>query len=81
MLKSSTVITYVPERPVPGLRPGDRIQPTVEQVQRLAAASFAELESRFVEEPAAWTAGRPGRIGCATRIQACRWQPQGIQRP
>jgi hypothetical protein len=53
VLKSSTVITCVPERPVLGLRPGDRIQPTVEQVERLAAAFFAELEFRFVEEPAA----------------------------
>jgi hypothetical protein len=53
VLKSSTVIECVPERSVLGLRPGGRIQPAVEQVERLAAAFFAEPESRFVEEPAA----------------------------
>ena len=53
VLRSSSVITYVPGRSVLGLRPDDRIRPSVEDVAGLATSVYAELEERFVEASAA----------------------------
>jgi hypothetical protein len=52
VLEASTVIKHVPERSVLGLGPGDRIRPSVDEVDRLAKAFYAELEARFVDAPA-----------------------------
>jgi hypothetical protein len=49
VLRSSTVLTYVPERSVLGLRPGDRIRPSVEDVAGLPTSFYAQLEERFGE--------------------------------
>jgi hypothetical protein len=48
IFRGSTVITYVPEQAVVGLRPGDRIRLTREDFERLAAGTFAELEEKYL---------------------------------
>jgi hypothetical protein len=45
---TNTVITYVPEESVLGLRPGDPIRLTREDFQRLDAAFFADLEKKYL---------------------------------
>jgi len=49
VLLASNVIKLVREKSTLGLRAGDRIAPTAEQFERLAAEFFGELERRFVE--------------------------------
>ena len=46
---TNKVIKYEPERAVLGLRPGDRIAPDADAVERLADAFLAELALRFGE--------------------------------
>ncbi|MDX6285675.1 MAG: hypothetical protein QOG53_1160 [Frankiales bacterium] len=46
-LQLNNVIKYAPESSVLGLQAGDRIALTAEQFKRLAAAFFADLESKF----------------------------------
>jgi hypothetical protein len=48
IFQGSTVIRYVPERAVVGLRPGDRIRLGRKDFERLAAGVFAELEEKYV---------------------------------
>jgi hypothetical protein len=48
VLRTGTVVKYVPEQTVLGLQPGDRIAPSVEDFARLADAFLTELEKRFV---------------------------------
>jgi 2-keto-4-pentenoate hydratase len=48
VLRTGTVVTYVPSQSVLGLQPGDEIRLTEEQFTRLSAAFFAELEKRFL---------------------------------
>ncbi|MCU1353155.1 MAG: hypothetical protein JWM05_2364 [Acidimicrobiales bacterium] len=48
LLDVGTVIKLVPDESVLKLEVGDRIQVTEEQFERLAAAFFAELESKFL---------------------------------
>lgn len=49
VLTTNKVIRYEPERSVLGLRPGDRIAPDADAVERLAEAFLAELAVRFGE--------------------------------
>jgi hypothetical protein len=48
VLRGNNVIDYVPEDAVVKLKVGDRIQLTADEFERLAAAFFAELETRFL---------------------------------
>ena len=48
VLRSNNVIDYVPEESVLKLEPGDRIQLSADQFQRLSDAFLADLESKFV---------------------------------
>lgn len=47
--RGSTVIAYAPERSVVGLTVGDQVRLTADDVERLAAGCFAELEEKFVD--------------------------------
>ncbi|MFN8224884.1 MAG: hypothetical protein U0R50_16740 [Gaiellales bacterium] len=48
VLTGNNVIKYVPEQAVLGLSPGDRVSVTRDDVARLAAGVFSELEEKFV---------------------------------
>jgi hypothetical protein len=48
ILKASTVIKYVPEESVLGLKAGDAIRLTADDFDRLATAFLDELERRFI---------------------------------
>lgn len=48
VLRTNTVIDYVPARSVLGLEPGQEIRLDVESFERLANAFFAELEAKYV---------------------------------
>jgi hypothetical protein len=48
VLCPSSVIKLVPEQSVLGLRAGDPIRLTADDVERLSTAFFEELEARFV---------------------------------
>lgn len=50
VLQGSKVIKYVPEKAVLGLVPGDRIQLTAEQFERLYRAFLDDIERKFVTE-------------------------------
>ena len=47
VLRVNNVIKYVPESSVLGLKPGDEIRLTVDEVERFAEAYFEALEARF----------------------------------
>jgi hypothetical protein len=47
ILRGINVITYVPEDAVVKLKIGDRIRLTAEEFERLAAAFFAEIDTKF----------------------------------
>jgi hypothetical protein len=47
VLRGNNVVKFVPETSVLGLKPGDRIQLTADDFDRLAKAFLAELERRF----------------------------------
>lgn len=49
VLTSGTIAKYVPEKAVVQLKVGDRIRLSLDDVERLAAAFFAELERRYLE--------------------------------
>jgi hypothetical protein len=47
ILRASNVIKLIPEKSVVKLGIGDRIRLTAEDFERLSAAFFAEIESKF----------------------------------
>jgi hypothetical protein len=47
VFRGASVIKYVPEQSVVGLRPGDRVSLTADQFERLADAFFTELDRKF----------------------------------
>jgi len=49
VLRGNNVIKYVPEQSVLKLEPGDRIELSAAQFDRLAKAFFADLEAKFVK--------------------------------
>jgi hypothetical protein len=49
VFRGNNVIKYAPEQSQVGLKAGDRIRLTGAQFERLSAAFFAELESKFLE--------------------------------
>ena len=49
-LETGTVVTYVPEKSVLGLAPGDPIVVTADGFRRLSAAFLATIETRFLDE-------------------------------
>jgi hypothetical protein len=48
VFQGNNVVTYVREKAVVGLRPGDRIRLSREDFERLAAGVFAELEEKYL---------------------------------
>ena len=48
VLTSNNVLTYVPEESVTGLKPGDKVQLTAEEFERLAKAFLADIKAKFV---------------------------------
>ena len=50
VLTTNNVVKYLPERTVLGIAPGARVALTVDDLDRLGAAFFAELEKRFHAE-------------------------------
>jgi hypothetical protein len=52
-MRVGTVVRWVPEQTVLGLRPGDRISVNEEEFRKLSAAFLSEIETRFVTAPAA----------------------------
>ena len=48
VLRGNNVVKYDPETSVLGLRPGDRIEITADDFERLADAFLVELDARFV---------------------------------
>jgi hypothetical protein len=48
VLRTGTVVTYVPEQTVLGLQAGDRIVLGIDAFARIAEAFLTELEKRFV---------------------------------
>jgi hypothetical protein len=51
VLTTNKVIKYTPEQTVLGIAPGARIALTVDDLARLGAAFFTELEKRFHDDP------------------------------
>jgi hypothetical protein len=49
VLRGNNVIKYAPEQSVLKLEPGDRIELSAAQFDRLAKAFFADLEAKFVK--------------------------------
>jgi hypothetical protein len=49
VFQDSTAIKYIPEQSVVKLKVGDRINLTADEFERLSAAFFAELKSKFLE--------------------------------
>jgi hypothetical protein len=49
VLRGNNVIKYVPEQSILKLEPGDRIELSAAQFDRLAKAFFADLEAKFVK--------------------------------
>jgi hypothetical protein len=49
VFEAGSVVKYKPEQSVLGLKVGDPIRLTVDQVERLAGAFLAEIESKFLE--------------------------------
>lgn len=56
VLQASNVIKYVPDQSVVKLNMGDQISLTAEKFERLSAAFFEELESRFLSSGVSVTA-------------------------
>jgi hypothetical protein len=50
VMRTNKVIKYVPDQSVLGLEAGDRIALSRQQVERLATAFLAEIETRFQPE-------------------------------
>ena len=45
---TNNVLKYVPEESVTGLKPGDKIDLTADEFERLAKAFLADIEAKFV---------------------------------